>query len=144
MPICSTCGKDVKTLPQHHTDIHTQPPDMVIEGVLTKFVRSGDDQAIGCPVKDCTNRHTRRSNFMRHLRQDHALNPTTPKSPGKRPLSASIENLSVGAHKKAKTAIKKIGRGFTSMYAHYLSLARFSLSIRNQTQLQKTPSRHVR
>ena len=108
MPTCPICSNNVSSLPQHMMDCHTTPADMVISGVLTKFVRDGDDDAIGCPVSNCTNRHRRRSNFLRHLKNDHDLNSTTPHSNGKRSLSSSLENLSEGAQKKIKLVVDKV------------------------------------
>ena len=114
MPSCPICSDNVSSLPQHTTDCHTTPADMVISGVLTKFVRDGDDDAIGCPVSNCTNRHRRRSNFLRHLKNDHDLNSTTPHSNGKRSLSSSLENLSEGARKKTKLVVDKVRKVFKS------------------------------
>src|SRR5882762_129167 len=122
MPTCPICSDNVSSLPQHTTDCHTTPADMVISSVLTKFVRDGDDDAIGCPVSNCTNRHRRRSNFLRHLKNDHDLNSTTPHSNGKRSLSSSLENLSEGAWKKTKLVVDKVRKVFKSDFFSNISL----------------------
>ena len=120
MPTCPICSDDVSSLPQHTMDCHTIPVDMVISDVLTKFVRDGDNDAIGCPISNCTNRHRRRSNFLRHLKNNHDLNPTTPRSNGKRSLSSSLENLSEGARKKTKLVVDKVSKVFKSDFFNIL------------------------
>jgi hypothetical protein len=115
MPNCHICGKKVTSLPQHVTDMHSTPGDMVIFGEVHHFTRDPDDNALVCPLRDCTNRHERRSNFLRHLKE-HGLDPTTPRSNGKRSLSSSLENLSIRARKKTKIAMAKFEKAVDSAY----------------------------
>jgi len=107
MPTCDVCGDSVTSLPQHTTDCHSTPPDMVIDGKLTRFVREGPDDALVCPISDCKKRYTRRSNFLRHLRDDEKLFSPVSKSNGKRSLGPSLENVSQRARKKSKIAKEK-------------------------------------
>jgi uncharacterized Zn-finger protein len=117
--------------------MHTEPPDMVVDGVVTKFVRDGDDQAIACPLPNCNNQHSRRSNLVRHLRNDHGLNPATLKSSGKRSLSGSLENLSAAAHKKAKIAVQKFTR-LRSQYFRFCVVPHpYSPSLRSETHVHE-------
>jgi hypothetical protein len=80
---------------------------MKINGVVTEIRRDGEDNALACPFLDCSHRYARRSGFNRHVKNDHANEPSTP-SNGKRSFSSSLEDLSDSARKKTKLAIEKL------------------------------------
>ena len=113
MPECEHCGTTCANLAQHRSEFHSVPPDMLIDGVSTRFYRGGPDNALKCPVSGCSNTHTRRSNFVRHLK-DHGAVVTTPQLNGKRSLSSSVESLTDGARKKTKLVVNKVGKVFKS------------------------------
>jgi hypothetical protein len=106
MPACDICGEDVKSLPQHKNELHSIPPPIEIDGVLTEIKRDGDDDALGCPFSNCAHRYTRRSGFTRHVKS-HASQPATPLH-GKRSFGSSLESLSDKARKKAKTTLDRL------------------------------------
>jgi len=99
-------------LPHHRTEFHTVPVPMVIDGKVTQFLRDADNNLV-CPISRCGKRYSRRSNYLRHLRE-HGFNSTTPQSNGKRALSASLENLTENVRKKTKVAVEKFGKAVKS------------------------------
>jgi hypothetical protein len=106
MPLCDICGEDVRSLPQHKNELHSIPPPIEIDGVLTEIKRDGDDDALGCPFHNCAHRYPRRSKFTRHIK-GHASQPATPLN-GKRSFGSSLESLSDKARKKAKTTLDRL------------------------------------
>jgi len=108
MPTCPICSDNVSSLPQHTTDCHTTPADMVISGVLTKFVRDGDDDAIVVPsatapidtggdLTSCVTSKTTTISTLRHpiLMASDLLAPvwrTCQKVLGRRPSSLSTKS----------------------------------------------------
>lgn len=107
---CEDCGEMCANLAHHRSEFHSVPRAMLVNGVWTDFQRDGDDSALECPVSGCNNRHKRRSNFVRHLKNDHGLNATTPQSNGKRSLSSSVESLAESTRKKTKIVVDKVGK----------------------------------
>jgi len=101
-------------LAQHRSEFYTVPPDMLIDGVSTRFYRDGPDNALKCPISGCSNTHMRRSNFVRAPLEDHGALVTTPQLNGKRSLSSSVESLTDGARKKTKLVVDKVGNVFKS------------------------------
>lgn len=106
MPICPICGEHCTFLPQHTFDVHSTPPAVEINGVLTEIHRAEDDNALICPVEPCTHRYARCSGVIRHIKGKHGHVKIS--SSEKRPISSSLESLSDGVHKKTKLVAKAV------------------------------------